>query len=88
MIEVNPYFAPGERYPSIIGVKADGDEHELAYIRKAEAERMCHVESVLLIEGEYVPADYYEFEMECGGGFNWDDEEPPSYCPNCGAKVR
>ena len=39
MIEVNPYFAPGERYPSIIGVKADGDEHELAYIRKAEAER-------------------------------------------------
>lgn len=37
MIEVNPYFASGERYPSIIGVKADGDEYELAYIRKAEA---------------------------------------------------
>ena len=37
MIEVNPYFAPGERYPSIIGVKADGDEYELAYIRRAEA---------------------------------------------------
>jgi len=33
-IRITPYFAPGERYPSIIGVKADGDEYELAYVRK------------------------------------------------------
>jgi len=33
-IRIIPYFAPGERYPSIIGVKADGDEYELAYVRK------------------------------------------------------
>ena len=47
----------------------------------------CEVVSKLLIEGEYVPAEYYEFEMECGEGFKWDESEPPRYCPNCGRKV-
>ena len=47
----------------------------------------CRVVSKLLIEGEYVPAEYYEFEMECGEGFKWDESEPPRYCPNCGRKV-
>lgn len=27
------------------------------------------------------------YEMECGGQFRWDEVEPPSHCPNCGAKV-
>lgn len=35
-MEVTPYMAQGERYPSLIGVKADGDEHELAYVSKHE----------------------------------------------------
>lgn len=35
-IEIIPYFAEGERYPSLIGVKAEGDEHELAYVKKSD----------------------------------------------------
>ena len=35
-IQVTPYFADGERYPSLIGVKAEGDEYELAYVKKEE----------------------------------------------------
>lgn len=35
-IEITPYFALDERYPGLIGVRADGDEHETAYVRKAE----------------------------------------------------
>lgn len=35
-IQITPYFADGERYPSLIGVKAEGDEHETAYVRKSE----------------------------------------------------
>lgn len=35
-LHVTPYFAQGELYPSLIGVKADGDEHELAYVKKSE----------------------------------------------------
>lgn len=35
-VELRPYFAPGERYPSLIGVRVDGDEHETAYVSKAE----------------------------------------------------
>ena len=47
----------------------------------------CTVVSKLLIEGEYVPSSYYEFEMECGEGFKWDESIPPRFCPNCGRKV-
>jgi hypothetical protein len=35
-VEVRPYFAVGERYPSLIGVRADGDEYEMAYVSKRE----------------------------------------------------
>ena len=47
----------------------------------------CTVVSKLLIEGEYVPSSYYEFEMECGEGFKWDESIPPRCCPSCGRKV-
>ena len=66
-----------------------------AYATEAEAiaawntraERTCKIESTIFIEGEYVPCPYYEYEMECGGQFRWDDVEPPNCCPCCGAKV-
>ena len=35
-IQVVPYFAEGEKYPGLIGVKAEGDEYETAYVCKAE----------------------------------------------------
>ena len=47
----------------------------------------CTVVSKLLIEGEYVPSSYYEFEMECGEGFKWDESIPPRCCPSCGRMV-
>lgn len=47
----------------------------------------CSVISKLHIEGEYVPADYYEFEMDCGGNFKWDEPEPPRCCPCCGKLI-
>lgn len=60
---------------------------ETIAVWNARAELTCRIDSTLLIEGEYVPSPYYEYEIECGGGFCWDDSEPPTYCPNCGAKV-
>lgn len=35
-VEIKPYFATGERYPALIGVRADGDEYETAYVSKSE----------------------------------------------------
>lgn len=35
-IRIQPYFVPGERYPSLIGVAAGDDEYETAYVSKAE----------------------------------------------------
>lgn len=35
-IQIMPYFADGEKYPNIIGVMAEGDEHETAYVKKSE----------------------------------------------------
>lgn len=47
------------------------------------AERTCTVEGVY---------DYYESNdlwavLSCGHEFEWNDDEPPAYCPECGAKV-
>ena len=36
VVTMTPYFVDGERYPSIIGVKVEGDEHETAYVKKSE----------------------------------------------------
>ena len=35
-IEIQSYFAEGERYPVLIGVRAQGDEYETAYVSKSE----------------------------------------------------
>lgn len=70
-----------------VGSMQFATEAEAIAAWNARAERTCRIDSTLLIEGEYVPSPYYEYEMECGGGFCWDDSEPPTYCPNCGARV-
>ena len=36
VLTITPYFADGERYPSLIGVRADGDEFETAYVKKSD----------------------------------------------------
>lgn len=35
-VEIQPYFAEGERYPALIGVRIEGDEYETAYVSKGE----------------------------------------------------
>lgn len=48
------------------------------------AERTCKV------AGVYDYDEYDEmraYELSCGHAFEWNDEEPPAYCPSCGAKV-
>ena len=49
--------------------------------------RTCKVESCCAFSYDFSPEIYYEFKMQCGGSFDWSDEEPPNYCPNCGQKV-
>ncbi len=39
-VTVTPYFSEGDRYPTLIGVKADGDEYELAYVSKQQLVEM------------------------------------------------
>ena len=51
------------------------------------AELTCKVESCTVFSYDFSPEIYYEFEMQCGVSFDWNDEEPPSHCPNCGAHV-
>lgn len=51
--------------------------------RRYVPERTCTVEGVY---------DYYESSdlwavLSCGHEFEWNDDKPPAYCPECGAKV-
>lgn len=55
--------------------------------RDAERRQTCKVESCTAFSYDFSPEVYYEFKMQCGGSFDWNDEEPPTHCPNCGAKV-
>lgn len=69
-----------------VRLHADGLTPEQA-IEATLGRGTCEVVSKLLIEGEYVPSSYYEFEMECGEGFKWDESIPPRCCPSCGRMV-
>ena len=68
-----------KEFPSFVRLEGKRGDYEVY-----TPERTCRVESKIFIEGEYVPSPYYEYEMECGGQFRWDEVEPPTYCPECG----
>lgn len=51
------------------------------------AERTCKVESSYLNDFTSNHECWYEFEMQCGYRFTWDEMEQPKCCPNCGARV-
>ena len=53
----------------------------------SRAERTCKIESSYLNDFTNKYECWYEFEMQCGYKFTWDEMEPPNYCPNCGCKV-
>ena len=53
------------------------------------AERTCRVIACYDtsdVDGSNSNAEWY-FALTCGCELYWDEEEPPNYCPNCGAKV-
>lgn len=53
------------------------------------AERTCKVVAsydTSGIDSRDSNAEWY-FAFSCGCELYWDEPEPPSYCPNCGAKV-
>ncbi|MBR4687081.1 MAG: hypothetical protein IKP01_02105 [Bacteroidales bacterium] len=68
-------------YVNGINMQAIADE------LNALAERTCRIESSYLNDFTSEHECWYEFEMECGYRFTWDEMEPPNHCPNCGAKV-
>ena len=47
-------------------------------------ERTCHIEE---FRPGWIMDDPFFCALSCGHYFDWCDEEPPNYCPNCGAKV-
>lgn len=49
-------------------------------------ERTCRVESSHEEYGDGCYS-YFEYELNCGHGIAWDDQLPPSYCPECGRRV-
>lgn len=81
-----------------------GTESELHYARfvngeerKAECielddvkfvpERACTVESVLCWD-MWHEEDYYEHRLSCGHTVRSDEQYPPRYCEECGARVK
>ena len=58
----------------------------LADLIETEPERTCRVKSSREVGGDGCYA-YFEYELSCGHEIAWGDQLPPSYCPECGAKV-
>ena len=60
------------------------DPAEATAAWNTRAERTCRV------DGGYTYGERDELRawaLSCGHEFDWNDEEPPKYCPSCGAKV-
>ena len=55
--------------------------------RRYVPERTCRIESSYLNDFTSNHECWYEFEMQCGYKFTWDEMEPPKFCPNCGGEV-
>lgn len=76
------YLWASKEFPPFVRLEGRRGDYEVY-----TPERTCKVESCCAYTYDFSPEIYYEFEMQCGGSFDWNDEEPPNYCPNCGAKV-
>ncbi len=97
-IQVSTYYADGERYPSIIGVKADGDEHELAYVKKSEqavAATLGAPTCEYVIEDNMNEAegmgDVWFRCTNCDTCYDYQADDwllKMPHCPKCGATVK
>ena len=75
-VHITPYFADGETYPSLIGVRADGDEYETAYVKKSNM-----AEAVDYWKGMYEELLASEEEL------NYPEHDGRYECPDCGNVV-
>lgn len=70
-------------WPKVLVVAKNRDDGTTEFRRYAP-ERTC--ESV----GAYTFGERDElraYALSCGHEFEWNDTEPPAYCPECGARV-
>ncbi|MBR1445479.1 MAG: Lar family restriction alleviation protein [Alloprevotella sp.] len=71
-----------------VGGLADTEAEAIA-AWNARAERTCKVVAsydTADVDSRGSNAEWY-FAFTCGDELYWDEPEPPSYCPSCGAKV-
>ena len=59
-------------------------EAEAVAAWNTRTERTCHIEE---FRSGWIMDDPFFCALSCGHNFDWWDEEPPNYCPNCGARV-
>ena len=65
------------------------DYRAIADELNTRAERTCRVKAsydTADVDNRGSNAEWY-FAFTCGCELYWDEPEPPSYCPNCGARV-
>lgn len=74
----------------------DGQLHVVRPVRvmgAAEAldvtldEGMCHIGSLIAVEGLFGGIERYEYETTCGGRFGWVEADHPRRCPCCGRRL-
>ena len=76
------YLWLSKEFPPFIRLEGKRGDYEVY-----TPERTCEIESSFLNDFTSEHECWYEFEMQCGYRFTWDEMEPPRCCPNCGAKV-
>ena len=58
-----------------------------AAAKQAIPERTCRIDGSIYYDGDATHDDFSEYDLTCGHTIRWHDEEPPNYCPCCGARV-
>lgn len=69
-------------------IGCDSNEQEVAFRMLADLiDPTCKVSSVETYDDELGRLEGWEFHMTCGHSFQQPWNEPPAYCPDCGARV-
>lgn len=69
-------------------VKANRGEAERTLEKLADLiDPTCTVESSIFDDTCKCESPAWEYRLSCGHWLDWGDSEPPSYCPECGARV-
>ncbi len=68
-----------------LALYGDHPKEETIAAWNTRAERTCRVDSSISYDCMYLAE--YEHELTCGHTVTTLDREPPSWCPECGARV-